>query len=133
MILVPRQVRMTGMTGNVPYYGGRFTPAQAYAAAHPPPPPPPPPRDESLGALDSLLRDGVLTQEEYDDLALWADELRQNVGVAAGTRAEIEHAAAFELGRHDDAATIVFRGDLWMNVGKQRLQMCGQVRAIAAG
>lgn len=66
MILVPRQVRMTGMTGNVPYYGGRFTPAQAYAASHPPPPPPP--RDESVAALDSLLADGVLTQEEYDDL-----------------------------------------------------------------
>ena len=36
MLLVPRQLRRTGMTGNVPYYGGRFTPAQAYAAAHPP-------------------------------------------------------------------------------------------------
>lgn len=68
MILVPRQVRMTGMTGNVPYYGGRFTPAQAYAASHPPPPPPPP-RNESQAALDSLLADGVLTQEEYDDLS----------------------------------------------------------------
>lgn len=61
---------MTGMTGNVPYYGGRFTPAQAYAAAHPAPPPPPPapPRNESLVALDDLLAAGVLTQEEYDEL-----------------------------------------------------------------
>ena len=30
-----RQLRGSGMTGNVPCYGGRFTPAQAYAASHP--------------------------------------------------------------------------------------------------
>jgi hypothetical protein len=30
------------MTGNVPYYGGRFTPAQAYAAANPTKAAPPP-------------------------------------------------------------------------------------------
>ena len=35
MRLVPRQLQRAGMTGNVPYYGGRFSPAQAYAAAHP--------------------------------------------------------------------------------------------------
>jgi hypothetical protein len=35
MRLVPRQLRRARMTWNVPYYGGRFTPAQAYAAAHP--------------------------------------------------------------------------------------------------
>jgi hypothetical protein len=35
MLLVPRQLQRTGMTRNVPYYGGRFTSAQAYAAAHP--------------------------------------------------------------------------------------------------
>jgi hypothetical protein len=58
---------MTGMTGDVPYYGGRFTPAQAYAAAHPPPPPAPPARDP-VAALDQLLESGVLTQEEYDEL-----------------------------------------------------------------
>ena len=34
VVLVPRQLRMSGMTGNVPYYGGRFSPAQAYAAFH---------------------------------------------------------------------------------------------------
>ena len=77
VVLVPRQIRMTGMTGNVPYYGGRFTPAQAYAAAHPAPPPPPPPpppqapappRRDSLAALDDLLAQGVLTRAEYDDL-----------------------------------------------------------------
>ena len=32
MLLVPRQLQRAGMTGDVPYYGGRFTPAQAYAA-----------------------------------------------------------------------------------------------------
>ena len=40
MLLVPRQLQRAGMTGNVPYYGGRFSPAQAYAAAHPTQPPP---------------------------------------------------------------------------------------------
>ena len=35
MLLVPRQLRRAGLTGDVPYYGGRFTPAQAYAASHP--------------------------------------------------------------------------------------------------
>ena len=39
MLLVPRQLLRSGMTGSVPYYGGRFTPAQAWAAAHPTAPP----------------------------------------------------------------------------------------------
>jgi hypothetical protein len=75
---------MAGMTGSVPYYGGRFTPAQAYAAAHPPPPPVPPPaaqptarpartpsRDaarDPVEALQHLLDSGVLTQQEFDEL-----------------------------------------------------------------
>ena len=28
MLLVPRQLRRAGLTGDVPYYGGRFTPAR---------------------------------------------------------------------------------------------------------
>jgi len=40
MLLVPKQLQRVGMTGNVPYYGGRFSPAQAYAASHPAAPPP---------------------------------------------------------------------------------------------
>ncbi|HEX6887445.1 MAG TPA: hypothetical protein VF143_04995 [Candidatus Nanopelagicales bacterium] len=40
---MPRQLKRSGMTANVPYYGGRLGPAQAYAASHaaqrvPPPP-----------------------------------------------------------------------------------------------
>ena len=89
VLLVPRQIRMAGMTGDVPYYGGRFTPRQAYAAAHPPPPasspapapppaarssrPPRPPRAGGTGdpaaALQDLLDAGVITQEEFDGLA----------------------------------------------------------------
>ena len=64
------------MTGNVPYYGGRFTPAQAYAAAHPPRPQVPPPAPQAparptqdpVEALQHLLDTGVLTQEEFDEL-----------------------------------------------------------------
>jgi hypothetical protein len=40
MLLVPKQLQRAGMTGNVPYYGGRFSPAQAYGASHPTAPPP---------------------------------------------------------------------------------------------
>jgi len=64
MILVPRQLQRTGMTGNVPYFGGRFTPAQAYAASHPTRPPP----GSGASQLQSLqhLRDtGVITDEEF--------------------------------------------------------------------
>jgi hypothetical protein len=76
MLLVPRQLLRAGMTGNVPYYGGRLTPAQAYAASHPPPPPPPAPapgppvarsRPDPLLALQHLLDTGVITAEEYQE------------------------------------------------------------------
>ena len=40
MLLVPKQLQRVGMTGMVPYYGGRLSPAQAYGAAHPTAPPP---------------------------------------------------------------------------------------------
>ncbi|GAA0916972.1 hypothetical protein [Virgisporangium aurantiacum] len=77
MLLVPRQLLRAGMTGNVPYYGGRLTPAQAYAASHPPAPPPPAPPPPSpaaapapdpLVALRHLFDTGVITAEEYEDL-----------------------------------------------------------------
>ncbi len=94
MLLVPRQLQRSGMTGAVPYYGGRFTPAQAYAASHPQGAPPnqsptawnpvataaaaPPEPQRSLtdtpAALKHLLDSGVLTAEEYD--ALLARTLR---------------------------------------------------------
>ena len=72
MLLVPRQLQRAGMTGNVPYYGGRMSPAQAYAASHPAPPPQPrpaaPPIDveATLAALRKLVDDGVLTPDEYE-------------------------------------------------------------------
>jgi hypothetical protein len=96
MLLVPRQLQRSGMTGSVPYYGGRFTPAQAYAASHPSARPPersapdksplaPAPtsaaRTMSAGtpsiateaALRQLRDSGVLTPEEYDDLLTRTD------------------------------------------------------------
>jgi len=70
MLLVPKQLQRAGMTGNVPYYGGRFTPAQAYAAAHPSGRPVS--RAESqaqtLAALQHLLDTGVITATEYEDM-----------------------------------------------------------------
>jgi hypothetical protein len=93
MLLVPRQLLRSGMTGNVPYYGGRFTPTQAYAASHPAAPtapgvapesaglfglapvpaadpvkPPTRTRADSQAALQQLLSTGVITQAEYDQL-----------------------------------------------------------------
>ena len=67
MRIAPRQLQRSGMTGAVPYYGGRFTPAQAYAASHPQPVPrpPSPQQAETLTALRYLLDTGVLTAEEY--------------------------------------------------------------------
>jgi hypothetical protein len=82
MLLVPRQLQRAGMTGDVPYYGGRFSPAQAYAASHPrarqgapPPSSPAPPvgapapsRADQLAALQHLLDTGVITPEEHQRL-----------------------------------------------------------------
>ena len=73
MRLVPRQLQRAGMTGNVPYYGGRFSPAQAYAAAHPSGPPVQPTtragsQADTLGALQHLLDKGVITTEEYAEM-----------------------------------------------------------------
>ena len=53
MLLVPRQLKRVGMTGSVAYYGGRLTPAQAYAASHPSAPPPTFPDPMTTGARSS--------------------------------------------------------------------------------
>jgi hypothetical protein len=76
MLLVPRQLQRAGMTGNVPYYGGRFTPAQAYAASHrysqpagsAPPASSARTRADTLLALQHLLDTEVITPEEYEGL-----------------------------------------------------------------
>ena len=98
MLLVPKQLQRVGMTGSVPYYGGRLSPAQAYAASHPtaPPPtfadpvtaggafvrapvpttpaPPGPPASAAQTqratqqALQQLLDAGVITQVEFQQL-----------------------------------------------------------------
>jgi hypothetical protein len=72
MLLVPKQLRRAGMTGNVPYYGGRLTPAQAYAASHPPRPQPPPAtarEGDPLLALRHLHDTGVITAVEFQELS----------------------------------------------------------------
>lgn len=96
MLLVPRQLQRSGMTGNVPYYGGRLSPAQAYAASHPdadapaalsrgpgapiaggrvaaPAQPATPPRPSAgsahqFEALRKLLDSGVISAAEYEQL-----------------------------------------------------------------
>ena len=96
MLLVPKQLQRVGMTGNVPYYGGRFSPAQAYGASHPTAPPPSfaipmtggafaraavpttgqsampdsPARSQAdaEAALQHLLNTGVISQVEFEEL-----------------------------------------------------------------
>jgi hypothetical protein len=68
MILVPKQLQRAGMTGRVPYYGGRFTPSQAYAASHARRPPAAdlsPAQADQLDALQHLLDTGVLSADEF--------------------------------------------------------------------
>jgi hypothetical protein len=96
MLLVPKQLQRVGMTGNVPYYGGRLSPAQAYGASHPTAPPPSfadpmtggafvraavpttgqsaapgspaPSQAEAEAALQHLLDTGVISQVEFQEL-----------------------------------------------------------------
>jgi len=96
MLLVPKQLQRVGMTGTVPYYGGRFSPAQAYGASHPTAPPPSfadpmtggafmraavpttgqsagpdspaPNQAEAEAALQHLLNTGVISQVEFQEL-----------------------------------------------------------------
>jgi hypothetical protein len=75
VLLVPRQLQRVGMTGSVPYYGGRLAPAQAYEAAHAQPvavPDQDAPKagdlTRRLAALDDLRGTGVISDAEYADL-----------------------------------------------------------------
>ena len=96
MLLVPKQLQRVGMTGMMPYYGGRLSPAQAYGASHPTAPPPsfakpvtaggaftraPAPKadqpvarestqtqPDTQAALQHLLDAGVITQVEFQQL-----------------------------------------------------------------
>ncbi|MFL6179713.1 MAG: SHOCT domain-containing protein [Actinomycetes bacterium] len=75
MRLAPRQLQRAGMTGAVPYYGGRLSPSQAYAVSHQANVVPPEGRPaagtaaggltEKLATLQHLLDDGVITDAEY--------------------------------------------------------------------
>lgn len=82
MILVPRQLQRAGMTGRVPYYGGRLTPSHIYSLQHPGEPVPPSvgmplttrstasPKDpKALRRLRKLHDDGVITDEELATLS----------------------------------------------------------------
>jgi hypothetical protein len=82
MILVPRQLQRAGMTGQVPYYGGRLTPAQIYSLQHPNEPLPPslqhpamtrsasvPKEPKVVRRLRKLRDKGVLTDDEFATIA----------------------------------------------------------------
>src|SRR4051812_6559414 len=73
MLLVPKQLQRHGMTGAVPYYGGRLTPwhinaikdqERAQASARPPV------RTQQgvLDALTHLWNSGILTPAEFNEL-----------------------------------------------------------------
>jgi hypothetical protein len=82
MILVPRQLQRSGMTGQVPYYGGRLTPAQIYSLQHPDEPLPPslgqppmgratvaPKEPKMVRQLRKMRDKGVLTDEEFRSIS----------------------------------------------------------------
>ena len=79
MRLAPRELQRAGMTGNVPYYGGRLAPAQAYAAGHSARPPGSPPQqpigrtppatpEQTMASLRQLRGEGLLSETEFADL-----------------------------------------------------------------
>jgi len=87
MLLVPRQLKRHGMTGAVPYYGGRLTPAHIYGiqdsarraapprAAPPPAAPPPagaPPAPPAAGP-PAPLRNQRTPQAVLDSLTYLRD------------------------------------------------------------
>ena len=70
MRLAPSQLQRQGMTGNVPYYGGRLTPWHIQALSHPAPPAPQVPQpvtkdDRARIALQQLLDAGILSPDEH--------------------------------------------------------------------
>jgi hypothetical protein len=72
MRLAPQQLQRQGMTGNVPYYGGRLTPWHINAISHPAPPasqaPLPVTKDDRARiALQQLLDAGILSPEEHSE------------------------------------------------------------------
>ena len=73
MLLVPRPLQRSGMTGQVPYYGGRFTPAQAYAASHPPRQASSAATPDRRTALQHLLDTGVIDEAEHAELVARLD------------------------------------------------------------
>ena len=82
MILVPRQLERAGMTGSVPYYGGRLTPAHIYALQHPNQPVPAsmglpamgrtattPKESKVVRQLRKMRDKGVITDEEFQTIS----------------------------------------------------------------
>lgn len=70
MLLVPKQLQRHGMTGAVPYYGGRLTPWHINAikeqARTPSARPPVRTQQAVLEALTHLRNSGVITPAEFD-------------------------------------------------------------------
>jgi hypothetical protein len=82
MILVPRQLQRAGMTGRLPYYGGRLTPAHIHSLQHPDDAEPPslglPPASRSattarepkvVRQLRKMRDKGVITDEEFTTIS----------------------------------------------------------------
>jgi hypothetical protein len=82
MVLVPRQLQRAGMTGQVPYYGGRLTPAHIYSLQHPDEELPPslrlPPMNRAVTTpkepkimrqLRKMRDKGVITPDEFTTIA----------------------------------------------------------------
>ena len=99
-------------------------------------------QEGDIGVAELLgMEFGVLTGNgklfnrhvDADDGTSGPDKLGQKVGIAAGTTAQIEDAAAAELGWADQAAAVITTTDLWMHFGQQGPQPGRHSVGIAAG
>ena len=70
---------------------------------------------------------------DADDGAPGPDKLGQKIGIAARTTAQIENAAAAELGWADQATAVITTTDFWMHFGEQGPQPGRHSIGIAAG
>jgi len=67
------------------------------------------------------------------DLARGAHQLCQCVHIAARATAQVQHAAAFQQGRAHQAAAVVAREHLRVDLGQQGFEPLGHLADVAAG
>ena len=91
---------------------------------------------ERLGVVRAVTlgdRQLRLGHVDADHATGGADQLRQRIHVTPRPATQIEHPAAFEQGRADQATAVITREDLGVNPRQYRLQPLRDLAGIAAG